>query len=187
MVSLSTLAGHEVLVLVAHPIAIAGDAPDEVQLLRLAEDRVVVQQRNGHRVAGAHAVDEALGLLVGIDLHGAVPLEEDVDLFLVGVIVGRPGTLAGLKDRIAGDELVGRFAHVEHQKDVLTAEMANAALVARKFVPAGVEGGCTLPAGAGRRSGGWSRGLAEPINASAGNVEHVVAPQRITCVRRARR
>ena len=54
----SPCARHEALVLVADPVALAGDAPDELQRVLLREHRVVVEHRDRHQVALVHVVHE---------------------------------------------------------------------------------------------------------------------------------
>src|ERR1035437_1178145 len=133
-------AGHEILVLVADPIAVPRDAPDKVQLLGMAEHRVIVQDRDGHRIPFLDRPHKRLGLLVDIDFHRALALEEDIDLLLIGMVVGRPGALVGLEQGVAGDELIGGVTHIEHQEHVLAFEMADAALVLGQFRPLRVKG-----------------------------------------------
>lgn len=48
------LARQEVLVLVTDPVTVAGDAPEEVQFLFLAEDGMVVEHWDGDGIARAH-------------------------------------------------------------------------------------------------------------------------------------
>src|SRR5439155_16744916 len=96
------LARHKIFVLVADPIAIARDAPDEVQLVLLAKNGMIIQERNGYRVAFTNRAHETFALFVSIDFHRAAAFGEDVNLLLIGMIVRRPGTLMGLENSIAG-------------------------------------------------------------------------------------
>src|SRR6266496_3607921 len=109
-------AGHEVFVFVADPVTVAGDAPDEMEFFFLAEDGMIVQKRYGHGVAFIDGMDKAFALFIGINFHRTAALGKNVNLLLVGVVVRRVGALMRAEDRIAGDEFVRRFAHVEHQE-----------------------------------------------------------------------
>src|SRR6266545_3952404 len=93
------LSRHEILVLVPDPIARAGDAPDEMQFLILAEYRVIVEDRNCDGIAFAHRTHKTFRLFIRIDLHRAAPFGENVNLLLVSVIVRRPRALMRLEDR----------------------------------------------------------------------------------------
>src|SRR5439155_2287352 len=90
------LARHEIFVLVPDPITVARDAPDEVQLLLLAEHRMIIEERDGDGIAFTHRMDEAFRLFVRINLHRTAPFGEDINLLLIGVVVRRPGTLTRL-------------------------------------------------------------------------------------------
>ena len=60
-------------------------------------------------------------------------LDEDVDLFLVRVVVRRPGALHRLEERVAGHELVGGLADVEHEVHVLAGEVADPVFARREL------------------------------------------------------
>ena len=94
----------------------------------------------------------------------------------------------GWKIVIAGDQLVGGLAHVEHQEYVLPFEVPDAALVARELAQARVKR--RVRAG-GRRAANdeaaLARGLAQPVDRTPRHVEHVVAAQRDSRSRRASR
>src|SRR5207248_6030245 len=74
---------------------------------------------------------QCLGLAVNV--HRTLSLDKNVDLFLVRMIVGRPGTLVRPEKSIARYQLVSSLADVEHQVDVLALQAPDSRLLARDF------------------------------------------------------
>ncbi len=63
--------------------------------------------RNGRRgdITLVDGVHETLRFFVGVNFHRSAALGEDVDFFLVRVVVWRPGTRVRLIDRVAGQQV----------------------------------------------------------------------------------
>ena len=126
----------KILDLVAHPVALAGYAPDEAEGFLVGEDGMIGHERDGDVASDFRRLNEGEVLVVLVDMHGARTLDEGIALLLVSVIVGRPGAGVVLVEGVAGHELVGFLAHVEHEEDFLSVQDSDAGGIGDYFLVA---------------------------------------------------
>src|SRR4051812_41382759 len=97
------------------------------------------------------------------------------------MIVRWIGALMRLENGVAGDEFVGAFADVEHQKHVLALKMSDALFVFGEIFPLRVEGRMRVVGG---RAAGDYLGLAlilrKPIRRAARNIKCVIVFEAIS-------